>query len=105
MSNPENPKAIWPVRVWRFYRDGFRQMTVGRYLWAMIIIKLFFIFAVMKLFFFPDILSRDYDTDEERSKAVRGSMLAPERVSTSDHPVSAPDSAPLPADSLRLSGL
>lgn len=81
MSNPESPQAIWPVRVWRFYRDGFRQMTVGRYLWALILVKLFFIFAVMKLFFFPDILSRDYDTDEERSQAVRQSILAPERVS------------------------
>lgn len=74
MSNPESPQAIWPVRVWRFYRDGFRQMTVGRYLWALILVKLFFIFAVMKLFFFPDILSRDYDTDEERSQAVRQSI-------------------------------
>ncbi len=29
----------------------------------------------MKLFFFPDILSRDYDTDAERADAVRESML------------------------------
>jgi len=57
-------------------------MTVGRYLWALILVKLFFIFAVMKLFFFPDLLSRDYDTDEERSRAVRSSMLSPERSSS-----------------------
>ncbi len=50
-------------------------MTVGRKLWAIIIIKLVFIFLIMKLFFFPDILSRDYDTDEERADAVRETLI------------------------------
>lgn len=45
------------VRVWHFYRDGFRAMTVGRYLWALILIKLFILFFVFKLFFFPTCLS------------------------------------------------
>ncbi len=43
-------------RVIRFYIDGFRGMTVGRTLWAVILVKLFIIFAVLKLFFFPDLL-------------------------------------------------
>lgn len=83
MSDKDGGTSSWPVRVWRFYRDGFKQMTVGRSLWVLIIIKLIFIFAIMKLFFFPNLLSRDYDTDDERSEAVRRSMLAPERVSSS----------------------
>ena len=45
------------------YVDGFRNMTVGRKLWLLIIIKLFIFFAVLKLFFFPDVLERHYDTD------------------------------------------
>ncbi|MBP3639184.1 MAG: DUF4492 domain-containing protein, partial [Muribaculaceae bacterium] len=45
------------TRIWRFYADGFRRMTVGRSLWLLIIVKLVIIFAVIKLFFFPDILS------------------------------------------------
>lgn len=57
--------------VYRFYYDGFRQMTVGRTLWILILVKLFVIFAVLRLFFFSDILSRDYDTDEERADHVR----------------------------------
>ena len=40
------------MRVIRFYRDGFRSMTVGRYLWAMIIIKLFILFFIFLYFFF-----------------------------------------------------
>lgn len=50
-------------------------MTIGRRLWALIIIKLIFIFLVMKLLFFPDILSRDYDTDAERADAVRETLI------------------------------
>lgn len=62
-------------RTYRFYRDGFRSMTVGRYLWAMILIKLFILFFVFKLFFFPDILQRDYDNDADRAAAVRNSLI------------------------------
>lgn len=57
------------------YVDGFRNMTVGRKLWLLILIKLFLFFAVLKLFFFPDILSVNYDTDEERAQAVRQALI------------------------------
>lgn len=40
--------------IWAFYRDGFREMRVGRTLWAIILVKLFIMFAVLKLFFFRD---------------------------------------------------
>ncbi len=62
-------------RIWRFYIDGFRQMTVGRYLWVMIIVKVAILFLVFKLFFFPDRLQQDYDTDRERAKAVRRELV------------------------------
>ena len=45
------------LRIWKFYWDGFRSMTIGRTLWALILIKLFIMFAILKLFFFPDFLS------------------------------------------------
>lgn len=56
-------------RVYVFYRDGFRSMTLGRTLWALILLKLFIMFAVLRLFFFPDLLGR-FDTDEERNDFV-----------------------------------
>ena len=62
----------------RFYADGFRNMTVGRTLWAIIIVKLVVIFAVLKVFFFPDILSTRYDNNAERAAAVRSALSAPE---------------------------
>lgn len=56
------------VRIWRFYADGFRNMTVGRTLWLIIIVKLIVIFAVLKLLFFPDMLTGS--TDAERGAQV-----------------------------------
>lgn len=43
-----------PGAILRFYLDGFRSMTLGRTLWAIILIKLFIMFAILRLFFFPD---------------------------------------------------
>ncbi len=65
----------WATGIFRFYYDGFRSMTVGRQLWLVILIKLAIIFLVLKLFFFPDLLKRDYDNDEERANAVRHSLI------------------------------
>ena len=65
-------------RILRFYADGFRNMTVGRTLWAIIIVKLVVIFAVLKVFFFPDIPSTRHDNDAERAAAVRSALSAPE---------------------------
>ena len=62
--------------IYRLYYDGFRNMTIGRTLWAVIIVKLVVIFAVLKLFFFPDLLTDRYDTDEERADAVREALIA-----------------------------
>lgn len=62
-------------RVFRFYSDGFRSMTVGRSLWLLIIIKLIVIFALLKVFFFPDLLQTEYDNDADRAEAVRQHLL------------------------------
>lgn len=58
-------------KIWIFYRDGFREMTVGKTLWLIILLKLFIFFVVIKLLFFPNLLSRDYDNDSERANHVR----------------------------------
>lgn len=78
MSN-ERTKNGFFYRAYHLYSDGFRSMTVGRYLWALILIKLFILFFIFKLFFFPNLLNRDYDTDEERAQAVRSSLMESDR--------------------------
>ena len=57
-------------KLFGFYYDGFRRMTWGRKLWGIILIKLFIMFAILKIFFFPNILKRDFETDEQRSNHV-----------------------------------
>ena len=57
-------------KIARFYIDGFRSMTLGRTLWAVILIKLFIMFAILRLFFFPDILGR-FQNDIQKGEYVR----------------------------------
>ena len=51
-------------RVYDLYADGFRHMRLGKTLWAIILIKLFIIFVVLKLFFFPNFLKQHAEGDE-----------------------------------------
>jgi hypothetical protein len=57
-------------RWWIIVRDGFRNMTWGRPLVWLILIKLFVMFAILKVFFFPNFLSSKGDTEEEQQEYV-----------------------------------
>jgi len=59
------------AKVFYLYYDGFRSMTIGRTLWAIILIKLFIIFAVLKLFFFPDFLKKHANGNEAEYVATQ----------------------------------
>lgn len=61
------------TRIWIFYRDGFREMTLGRTLWALILIKLFMMFFILKLFFFPSFLSGK--STEEKQQYVGKELI------------------------------
>jgi hypothetical protein len=52
------------------YVDGFKNLTWGKTLWIIILIKLFIMFAVLKVFFFPNILNSRFHTDKEKSEHV-----------------------------------
>ena len=45
-------------RAFHLYYDGFRSMTLGKTLWAIILVKLFIIFVVLKIFFFPNFIGQ-----------------------------------------------
>lgn len=57
-------------KIWLLYYEGFRDMKVGKSLWAIILIKLFIMFIILKLFFFPNFLKTNFSTDEERSSHI-----------------------------------
>ena len=49
---------LWQ-RIYHLYRDGFREMgSLGRTLWIVILLKLFIMFAILRVFFFPDPMAR-----------------------------------------------
>ena len=56
--------------IYLFYMEGFRSMTVGKTLWIIICIKLFIMFAVLKMFFFPNFLKTNFDDDSARAEYV-----------------------------------
>lgn len=68
--------------VWLFYRDGFRNMTWGRPLIWLILLKVFILFAILRVFFFKPVMAGL--SDEERSRVVG------ERIAT---PPETPDSS------------
>ena len=69
----QSPRGFFR-RVADLYVGGFREMTVGRKLWAIILVKLAIMFLVFKVFFFPDKLAEEYDNDADRARAVRTSL-------------------------------
>nr|WP_136809370.1 DUF4492 domain-containing protein [Desulfosediminicola flagellatus] len=69
----------YPVKIFRFYKEGFSRMTLGKTLWKIIIIKLVVMFAVLKLFFFPNYLKTNFSTDQERADYVIEQITKPGR--------------------------
>jgi hypothetical protein len=58
------------LQIFFFYYNGFKSMTVGKSLWVIILVKLFIMFAVLRLFFFPDILNKNFKTQSEKSDYI-----------------------------------
>ena len=45
------------IAIYNFYVDGFKQMTWGRQLWWLILLKVILLFLVLRLFFFRPVLA------------------------------------------------
>lgn len=58
-------KQSFLYRVYDLYADGFRSMRLGKTLWAIILIKLFIMFAILKVFFFPNFLKQHAEEGHE----------------------------------------
>jgi hypothetical protein len=67
-------KDSFLYRAFDLYYDGFRHMTLGKTLWAIILIKLFIIFAILKVFFFPNYIGQHAEKGEEAS-FVAGELI------------------------------
>ncbi len=61
-------------RIIRFYVTGFREMTLGRTLWALILVKLVVLFAVLRLFFFPSFLDKGREGEQVSGELIERAL-------------------------------
>ena len=74
-------------KIWRFYVDGFRGMTLGKTLWLIILVKLFIMFFILRIFFFPNYLNSSA-VGEDKEEYVGRELI--DRA-LGDSPSSTPD--------------
>ena len=81
---PDNKPMSIVSSIITFYADGFRRMTLGKTLWAIILIKLFVLFAIVKVFLLPNHLNSRCDTPGQKSACVADSLAAAAATASPD---------------------
>jgi predicted lactoylglutathione lyase len=72
--------------IFRFYRDGFRNMPRwGKQLWIIIILKGIVIFILIRFLFFPNFLKTEFKTDQERSDHIIEQLTNKKENDTNEH--------------------
>lgn len=62
------------LSVWQFYVNGFRNMKLGKTLWLIILVKLFIMFFILRLFFFPKFLNSS-EVGEDKGQYVGNELI------------------------------
>ena len=63
-------------KIFGFYYQGFKNMPIwGKKLWLIVLIKLVIMFAVLKIFFFPDFLNTKFNTDQDKSDYIKEQLI------------------------------
>jgi len=58
-------------KVFNFYYYSFKNLNkLGLRLVLVILVKLFIMFAILKVFFFPNFLDSKFDTDKQKSEYI-----------------------------------
>ncbi|HHB94762.1 MAG TPA: DUF4492 domain-containing protein [Campylobacterales bacterium] len=58
------------IKIFNFYKNGFKDMKVGKKLWIIIAIKMFLFFVVIKFLFFPNIMEENFSNDQQRAEYI-----------------------------------
>lgn len=61
------------VAIYNFYVEGFRNMTWGRQLWWIILLKVVLLFLVLRVFFFKPVLADK--SDEQKIEYVSNQLI------------------------------
>ncbi|MPV81982.1 DUF4492 domain-containing protein [Campylobacter hepaticus] len=62
-------------RIFNFYKEGFKNLTLGKTLWKIIIIKFIIIFVILKLFIFDVNFNSMFKSDKEKSSFVFENLI------------------------------
>ncbi|EAI0602434.1 DUF4492 domain-containing protein [Campylobacter coli] len=63
------------MRIFNFYKEGFKNLTLGKTLWKIIFIKLFIMLTVLKLFVFDVNFNSIFKNDNEKSNFVIENLI------------------------------
>lgn len=61
--------------IYNFYINGFKNMTIGKILWKIILIKLFIIFIFLNYFIHDKSLNSEYKTYNEKIDFVYKNLI------------------------------
>lgn len=71
----EQENIISKFNFFTMFRDGFKNMTLGRTLWILVIIKLIIMFLILKPFFFPNYLGSKFKDDQSKAEYVTDQLI------------------------------
>ena len=57
------------------FRDGFKNMTLGKTLWTIVIIKLAIMFLILRPIFFPNFLNSKFDDKQSKADYVSKELI------------------------------
>ncbi|EAH8788955.1 DUF4492 domain-containing protein [Campylobacter jejuni] len=63
------------MRIFNFYKEGFKNLTLGKTLWKIILIKLFIMLVILKLFVFDVNFNSIFKNDSEKSNFVIENLI------------------------------
>ncbi|EAH8149237.1 DUF4492 domain-containing protein [Campylobacter coli] len=63
------------MRIFNFYKEGFKNLTLGKTLWKIILIKLFIMLVILKLFIFDVNFNSIFKNDSEKSNFVIENLI------------------------------
>lgn len=58
------------INIFYLYYDGFKNMTLGKKLWLVIVLKLLVIFLGLKLFMYQDNFKTTFKSEQEKENFV-----------------------------------
>ncbi|MBR2399839.1 MAG: DUF4492 domain-containing protein [Alistipes sp.] len=65
------------IAIYNFYVDGFKNMTWGRQLWWVILLKIIILFLVLRAFFFKPVLAGK--SQKQRIEHVSNELMINEK--------------------------